>query len=67
MSRERECVTVTVEILHETENAIKVFDYYSEEEVWLPLSQINSIKREAHTDQADIEVARWIAEKKGMI
>jgi hypothetical protein len=60
-------VEVTVEILHETEEAIKVFDYFSEEEHWIPLSQIQFITRDGHSNYATIHVAEWIAKKKGLI
>lgn len=60
-------VEITCEILHETENAIKIFDYFSEEEHWIPLSQVSTIKRELSTNYATITINEWIAEVKGLI
>lgn len=67
MSRETETVEIACEILHETENAIKIFDYFSEEEHWLPLSQVTLITRDGCSNTATLHVAEWIAKTKGLI
>lgn len=60
-------IEVTGEIIKETPGAMLFFDYYSEQEVWLPLSQIASSTRHDTTNYATIQVAEWIAKRKGMI
>lgn len=54
-----------VEILNETDSAILVRTEEGEE-VWLPLSQVESIHRSTHKGGDWLVVKRWLAEKKGL-
>ena len=49
-------------IVRETDEAVLVI--YEGEEVWLPLSQIDSMRK---GQNPSITAARWILEKKGML
>lgn len=63
MSFELQC-----EVVHETDNAIKVIDTVTGEEMWIPLSQIEEIHREGKVKGADrVVMSDWIAEKKGLL
>ena len=50
-----------------TGNAMKVYDHFSEEEVWLPLSLVETIDRHPDSDTIEITIPEWLAESKGMI
>lgn len=54
-------------IVHETESAILIEHEYldDDEQVWIPRSQIESIKQNGRT--AKIYMSAWIAEAKGLI
>lgn len=55
-------------IKHETDNALLVYDDASEEELWIPLSQVEAIhNRDRKTGVAELEVSEWIAKKKGLL
>jgi hypothetical protein len=50
----------------ETENAVLIFDPVSDEDIWIPLSQIH----EMHWNQKGegrIVMTEWIAKKKGLL
>lgn len=49
---------------HETDNAVLIYDYATDEEHWFPLSHVESM----HFDQGGdgtIVVTKWIALQKG--
>lgn len=53
------------ERLRETDNAVLVLDPASGEEIWFPLSQVESL----HFDKNEVGtlvVTEWIAKKKGI-
>lgn len=51
--------------LHETHNAVQIRDPATDEEVWLPLSLVAEMHKNAdHT--GTIVMAEWIARKKGL-
>ena len=59
------------DIIKETERAI-LFREQTQDKwnaVWLPLSQINIINKDTSTDpeQAEIEIAEWLAKEKELI
>lgn len=49
----------------ETDNAVLVYDYATEEEIWFPLSQVDSMHRDKN-DVGTIVVTDWIAREKGL-
>ena len=51
---------------HETDAALCVFDFATEEEIWLPLSQVDKITRMAD-NVIEIRMTDWIAKKKGLL
>jgi len=57
-------VSVECVIKHETDSALLVCVQETGEEVWLPLSQIESVHHTKPT--ATVVVSDWIAEKKGL-
>lgn len=50
-------------IKYETDDAILVYDYAREEEIWFPLSQVDKIKRN-QKGEGSITVTDWIARQK---
>lgn len=48
----------------ETDNAVLVYDYTTEEEIWFPLSQVESMHFDP-SGNGSIIVTRWIAKQKG--
>lgn len=52
--------------IHETDNAILVYDYASEENIWIPLSQVHEIHRE-DKETVTIVMTAWIARQKGLL
>jgi len=57
--------TVTGTIKRETDNAILVHDEESDEDVWFPLSQVDSIHRVGGGGD-QVVVTDWIAKQKGL-
>lgn len=51
--------------LGETNNAVRVYDYASEEEIWFPLSQVEEMHFDANGD-GTLVVTGWIARQKGL-
>lgn len=51
----------------ETDAAILIYDHASEEEVWIPLSQVEEIHRNRKTGEGTIVISDWIARKTGLI
>lgn len=49
----------------ETDNAVLVYDYATEEDIWFPLSQVDSIHRDKN-GEGSIVVSDWIAREKGL-
>lgn len=50
----------------ETDNAVLIYDPASDEDIWIPLSQIE----EMHFDKAGqgtMVMSEWIARKKGLV
>ena len=56
----------SVRIQAETTNAILIYDFASESDVWIPLSQVDEIHRQKD-GTATIVVSDWIARVKGLI
>lgn len=52
-------------VKRETDNAILVYDHATEEEIWFPLSQVDSIHRDKN-GHGSIVVTDWIAKQKGL-
>lgn len=52
--------------LGETDAAVKVYDHASEEEIWLPLSQVDSMHK-GKDGVGTIVVTAWIAKQKGLM
>lgn len=51
---------------HETDNAVLIYDPASDEDVWIPLSQIEEMHFDK-TGQGTMVMSEWIARKKGLI
>lgn len=60
MSVERTCT-----FLRETASAVLVHDHLSDEDVWFPLSQVESMHRDKN-GHGSIVVTDWIAQQKGL-
>ena len=60
MSHELPC-----RFVHETDNAVLVTDDDSGEEIWFPLSQVESMHRDKN-GTGTIVVSDWIARQKGL-
>lgn len=56
----------SVRIQAETTNAILIYDFASELDVWIPLSQVDEIHRQKD-GTAIIVITDWIASVKGLI
>ena len=56
----------SVRIKAETTNAILIYDFASESEVWIPLSQVDEIHR-LKDGTATIVISDWIARVKGLV
>jgi hypothetical protein len=52
--------------IRETDNAVLVCDIVSGEEIWFPLSTVDSMHFDGRGD-GEIEVADWIARQKGLL
>lgn len=52
--------------VRETDNAVLVHDDASDEDVWIPLSQVESMHRDRN-DFGSIVVSDWIARQKGLV
>jgi hypothetical protein len=50
----------------ETEKAVLIWEPLSDEEMWIPLSQVSSMHKGAK-GEGTIVVSTWIAKKKGLI
>ena len=58
----------TFEIKHRTDNAVLVIDPASDEEVWIPNSQIEEIHGiKGNSTHFTIVMSSWIAQKKGFL
>ncbi len=51
---------------HETDDAVLVTDSATGEQLWFPLSQVESMHFDAR-EQGTIVVTAWIAKQKGLI
>lgn len=53
----------------ETDSALLIYDFASDEDLWIPLSQIDSIhgRQSDGTGEGTLVVSDWIAKKKGLI
>lgn len=51
--------------VHETDNAVLVVDHATGEQLWLPLSQVESMHRDGR-GEGSIVVSDWIAKQKGL-
>lgn len=56
----------SVRIQVETTNAIRIYDFASESDVWIPLSQVDEIHRQKD-GTAIIVITDWIARVKGLV
>jgi hypothetical protein len=54
------------EFLRETDKAILVKEPVSEEEIWIPLSQVDEIHRDKGGRTGSLVVTDWIASQKGL-
>lgn len=52
-------------IKHETDAAVLVHDFVSGEDIWFPLTQVDSIHRDKNGN-GTIVVSDWIAQQKGL-
>ena len=50
----------------ETDDAVLVFDHATEEDIWFPLSQVDSMHRDKNGN-GTIVVSDWIAKQKGLL
>ena len=50
----------------ETPNAVLVLDENTGEEIWFPISQVDSMHRD-NDERGQIIVSAWIAKQKGLI
>lgn len=60
------------QFLGETDNACKILDPVSGEEIWIPLSQVDERHGKQDTNgrfigEGTIVMTDWIAEKKGLL
>ena len=55
--------------LAETDSAVKIFDPASDEEFWIPLSQVEEIhgRKADKTGEGTIVMSDWIARQKGLL
>ena len=51
---------------NETDNAVLVYDHASDEEIWIPLSQVEAMHRN-QKGEGTIVVTDWIARQKGLL
>ena len=60
--------TWTIECIFrgETDAAVQIIDPASDELLWIPLSQVESMVRRPD-NTGSITMTRWIAEKKGLL
>ena len=52
------------DIKRETDNAILIYDYATDENIWIPLSQVEEIPR---SEPAKVVISDWIAQKKELL
>lgn len=57
---------ITCKFKRETDNAVLVHDYASDEDIWFPLSQVESLHKDKNGD-GSIVVTDWIAKQKGLL
>lgn len=50
----------------ETDSAVLIHDYASQENLWIPLSQVESMHFDKNGD-GEIVMSDWIAQKKGLL
>ncbi len=65
MSRRREIIEIAVEVRHETDAALLVFD--GKTEAWIPKS---SVSDQSERDDGSIEtifIPEWLATEKGLL
>lgn len=56
------------EYRHETDNALLIYDYASDDEHWLPLSAVQEIHgHKAKGQQISVVMDEWLARKRGFI
>lgn len=63
MTRELSCT-----FRRESDNAVLVYDHATDEEIWFPFSQIESMhgRKPDGTGEGSIVVTDWIARQKGL-
>ena len=59
-------VTVSMIFQTSTDSSICVTEPDSNEEIWLPKSQIEYDDTAERGDRIDVEIRTWLAEKKGL-
>lgn len=57
--------TLNDKFKRETAGAVLVYDYATEEDIWFPLSQVDSMDIDKN-DVGTIVVTDWIAQQKGL-
>jgi len=63
-----ELYELACQIIRETDNAVLIHDYASEEEIWIPLSQVESMHKHGEMPcDGTIVMTAWIARQKGLI
>lgn len=62
-------VELAVTFKAETTNAVLIYDHASEEEIWIPLSQVEEMHRPQGRFPKDgtIVITDWIARQKGLV
>lgn len=60
-------VELSVLFKTETDSAVLVHDFASEEDIWIPLSQVEEMHRDPKTQVGTIVITDWIARQKGLV
>lgn len=66
MTASTETYTLACSFKAETDRAVLIVDHASGEELWIPLSQVSEMHRDAGAE-GQITMTAWIAKKKGLI
>ena len=62
----RECYELACSFQGETAKAVKILDYATGEELWIPISQVEEMHRRPDGTGVIVMTA-WIAKQKGLI
>jgi len=63
-----ELYELSCQFVMETESAVLIHDYATEEELWIPLSQVDSMHKKGEMPcDGTIHMTAWIAKQKGLI